>query len=57
MMSKWITFSQKKLYIRFNYEIVKVATDEAKIFACLAAEKEKILCGISSGAALLQLLL
>ena len=33
-------------------EIVKVTTEEAKRFACLVAEKEKILCGISSGAAL-----
>lgn len=33
-------------------EIYKVSTENAKKFAALAAEKEKILCGISSGAAL-----
>lgn len=33
-------------------EIVKVSTEDAKKYAVLVAETEKILCGISSGAAL-----
>ncbi|MCK5758141.1 MAG: cysteine synthase A [Clostridiales bacterium] len=33
-------------------EIIKVLTEEAKRIACLVAVKEKIICGISSGAAL-----